>query len=93
MKLEAQRVPGVEGACHHPRHRFIQVSNAIHARRFRIGAPSGRGQAGGLQEAEFSRPADCRAAALNAELAVHGALVGLDGIERDVEPRTDLTAR
>jgi hypothetical protein len=37
-----------------------------------------------LQQAEFSRPADRRAAVLNAELAVHGALVGLHGIERDV---------
>lgn len=52
-----------------------------------------QGPAGDLQQAEFSRPADRRAAVLNAELAVHGALVGLHGIERDVEPLTDLTPR
>jgi hypothetical protein len=39
---------------------------------------------GELQQAEFSRPADRRAAVLNAELAVNGALVGLHGIERNV---------
>jgi len=50
-------------------------------------------QVGELQQAEFSRPANRRAAVLNAELAVHGALVGLHGIERDVQPRTDLTSR
>jgi hypothetical protein len=42
------------------------------------------GREGALQQAEFSRPADRRAAVFNAELAVHGALVGLHGIERDV---------
>jgi hypothetical protein len=46
-----------------------------------------------LQQAEFSCPADRSAAVLNAEFAVHGALVGLHGIERDVKPRTDLTSR
>jgi hypothetical protein len=55
-------------------------------------APSGKAQEGGLQQAEFSCPADRRAAVLNAELAVHGALVGLHGIERDIKPRTDLTS-
>ena len=53
----------------------------------------GKAQADELQQAEFSRPADRRAAVLNAELAVQGALVGLHGIERDVKPRTDLTSR
>jgi hypothetical protein len=48
---------------------------------------------GELQQAEFSRSADRRAAMLNAELAVDGALVGLHGIERDIKPRTDLTSR
>jgi hypothetical protein len=48
-------------------------------------APSGgKAQAGELQQAEFPRPADRCAAVLNAELAVHGTLVGLHGIERDV---------
>ena len=37
-----------------------------------------------LQQTEFSCPADRPAAVLNAELAVHGTLVGLHGIERDV---------
>ena len=47
-------------------------------------APSGKAQAGELQQAEFLCPADRRAAVLNAELAVHGALVGLHGIQRDI---------
>lgn len=46
-----------------------------------------------LQEAEFSSPADRRAAVLDAELAVHGALVCLHGIERNVEPLTDFASR
>jgi hypothetical protein len=41
----------------------------------------GKAQAGELQQTEFSRPADRRAAVLNAELAVHGALVGLHGVQ------------
>jgi hypothetical protein len=55
----------------------------FHAGRFRIGTVR-QAPAGELQQAEFSRPADRRAAVLNAELAVHGALVGFHGIERDV---------
>ncbi len=55
---------------HHPNRLFARVINAI----------SRSAQAGELQQAEFSRPTDGRAAVLNAELAVHGALVGLHGI-------------
>ncbi|BBY41530.1 hypothetical protein MMAN_56640 [Mycobacterium mantenii] len=40
--------------------------------------------AGELQQAQFSRPPNRRAAVLDAELAVHGALVGLHGVERDI---------
>lgn len=50
-------------------------------------------KASGSQKAEFSRPANCRAAVLNAQLAVHGALVGLHGIERNIQPRTDFRPR
>ena len=47
----------------------------------------------GLQQGEFLRPADRRTPVLHAELAVHGALVGLHSIERDIQPLADLTAR
>lgn len=72
---------------HHPECQFARV---IYARRSSVPAGPRRTK---LQQAEFSRPADRRAALLNAELAIHGALMGLHGIERDVEPRTDLTSR
>lgn len=76
---------------HHPDRRFARVINARRslARRVRdrlhlAGRWCGKVQAGELQQAEFSRSADRRAAVLNAELAVHGTLVGLHGVERDV---------
>jgi hypothetical protein len=49
-----------------------------------VSGGSGEAHACELQQAEFSRPANRRAAVLNAELAVNSALVGLHGIERDV---------
>lgn len=76
---------------HHPDRRFARVINVKRslARRVRdrphlAGRRGGKFQAGELQQAEFSRSADRRAAVLNAELAVHGTLVGLHGVERDV---------
>ena len=48
---------------------------------------------GGLEQAEFAGAGDRGVAVLDAELAVQGALVGFDGVERDVEPLADLTAR
>jgi hypothetical protein len=39
---------------------------------------------GGLEEAELAGAGDGRTAVLNSKFAVEGALVGFDGVERDV---------
>ncbi len=71
---------------HRPNRLFTRVINArpFSDKTIRDGPRSGKAQVGELQQAEFSRPPDRRAAVLNAQLAVHGALVGLHGIRRDV---------
>src|SRR5580693_1821922 len=46
-----------------------------------------------LEQAELERPPHRRTPVVHAELAVHGALVGLHGIERDIQPLADLTSR
>jgi hypothetical protein len=69
---------------HNPHHRFTRVINVRSRVRTQDPPRPGEVQAGGLHQTEFSRPADRRTPVANAELAVHGALVGLHGIERDI---------
>ena len=47
----------------------------------------------GLKQAEVAGAGDGRSAVLNAEFAVQSALVSLHGVQRDIEPLADLTAR
>lgn len=96
MATNVLSMTSIRFRCHHPHPPFTRVSSPEAP--FLNGAGdarpgAGRHDARELQKAEFSRPAHRRAAVLNAELAVHGALVGLHSIERDVEPLTDFTPR
>src|SRR3954453_17912546 len=47
---------------------------------------------GGSEQAELAGAGDRRSAVLNAEFAVQRALVGLHGVQGDIEPLADLTA-
>jgi hypothetical protein len=51
------------------------------------------GVVGWLEQAELAGPFDCPVAVLHAEFAVQGAMVGFHGVQRDIKPLADLTAR
>jgi hypothetical protein len=47
---------------------------------------------GGSEQAEFASADDRGSAVLDAQFAVQRALVGLHGVQRNIEPLADLTA-
>lgn len=77
------RLPPIGVNGHHPDCLFTRVITAglLAPRRSGMGLDPGGVSLGGLEHAELAGVGDRRGAALNAQFAVQGALVGFDGVE------------